>query len=132
MIVAHPRRLPVKLRSAAPFCLLLVLPACASVPAPKGEMANADLALRKAEAVNAAEVDPLDARLARDKLEKARSALSDGDNLHARRLAEQAEVDALVAEARARATRAGNAADEIREQIATIRSEAERASERIR
>jgi hypothetical protein len=78
---------------------------CASVPEPKGEIANADLALRKAEAVNAAELAPLDARLAREKLEKAKLDQKDGKNLEARRLAEQAEVDALVAEVKARALR---------------------------
>jgi hypothetical protein len=119
------------LRRVGLLGLALALPACASVPVPKGEMANADLALRKAEAVNAAAVDPLDARLARDKLQKARDALADDKNLEARRLAEEAEVDALVAEAKARATRSERAADEIRQQIETIRSEAERASKRI-
>ena len=79
--------------------------ACASVPPPTGEIAKADLALRKAEAVNAAELAPLDARLAREKLEKARLEEKDGKNLDARRLAEEAEVDALLAEAKARAER---------------------------
>jgi Domain of unknown function (DUF4398) len=79
--------------------------ACASVPEPTGEIAKADLALRKAEAVNAAELAPLDARLAREKLEKAKLDVKDGKNLDARRLAEEAEVDALVAEAKARSER---------------------------
>ena len=79
--------------------------ACASVPAPTGEIAKADLALRKAEAVNAAELAPLDARLAREKLEKAKLEMKDGNNAEARRLAEEAEVDALAAEAKARSQR---------------------------
>jgi hypothetical protein len=90
-------------------------------------VANADLALRKSEAVNAAEVAPLDARLAREKLESARLAMQKERYLEARRDAEQAEVDALVAEARARAARAERAEEEIRRDIEALRSEAERA-----
>jgi hypothetical protein len=84
---------------------------CASVPAPKAEVAKADLAYRKAEAVNAAELAPLDARLAREKMEKAKLAMSKGNNQEARWLAEEAEVDALVAEAKARSTRVQRATD---------------------
>ena len=117
---------------AALLSAVLWLGACASVPAPKGEVANADLALRKAEAVNAAEVAPLDARLAREKLESARLALQRGRNLEARRDAEQAEVDALVATARARSTRARATEQEIRRDLEALRAEAERAAGTIR
>jgi hypothetical protein len=110
----------------------LWLGACASVPEPKGEVANADLALRKAEAVNAAEVAPLDARLAREKLESARLALQRERYLEARRDAEQAEVDALVAEARARSARVQAAEQEIRRDLEALRAEAERAAGTIR
>jgi hypothetical protein len=110
----------------------LWLAACSSLPAPKGEVANADLALRKAEAVNAAEVAPLDARLAREKLESARLAMQRGRHLEARRDAEQAEVDALVATARARAARAERLEAERRRDLDALRSEAERAAETIR
>jgi hypothetical protein len=119
----------------APLVLLaalLCLGACASVPAPQGEVANADLALRKAEAVNAAEVAPLDARLAREKLESARLALQRGRNLEARRDAEQAEVDALVATARARSTRSRALEQELRRDLDALRSEAERAAGNVR
>lgn len=99
----------------------LLAAGCASVPEPKGELANADLALRKAEAVNAAELAPLDARLAREKLEKAKLEQSEGKNLDARRLAEQAEVDALVAEAKARSTRVQRATEEKQNQVDLLR-----------
>jgi hypothetical protein len=84
----------------------LLAAACASTPNPEGEVDKADLALRKAEEVNAAEVAPLDARIAREKLEKAKLEMKSEDYASAKRLAEEAEVDALVAEAKARATRA--------------------------
>lgn len=99
----------------------LLAAGCASVPEPKGEVANADLALRKAEAVNAAEFAPLDARLAREKLEKAKLELEAEKYLKARRLAEAAEVDALVAEAKARSTRVEQLTEGLREQVDRLR-----------
>jgi hypothetical protein len=110
-------RVPAWLVVAALFAV-----GCASVPEPKGEVANADLALRKAEAVNAAELDPLDMRLAREKLEKARLEMQKGEYEKARRLAETAEVDALVAEARARSTRVQRATQELQQEVDTLRS----------
>jgi hypothetical protein len=92
-------------RIAALAVAALLAAACASTPKPSGDVDKADLALRKAEAVNAAEVAPLDARIAREKLEKAKLQMSSDNYAAAKRLAEEAEVDALVAEAKARSTR---------------------------
>lgn len=100
----------------------LLVAACASVPKPEGEVAKADLALKKAEAVNAAQIDPLDARLAREKLEKAKIEVLEGHYAKARRLAETAEVDALVAEAKARSTRAQRIAQGLRQEVDELRS----------
>lgn len=101
--------------------------ACASVPAPKAEMADAETALRAAEQVNAGDQAPLDMRTAREKLEKARAAMRDGDHLAARRLAEDAAADAQVAEAKARNARAQALADAIRADIEALREEGARA-----
>jgi hypothetical protein len=95
---------------------------CASVPVPTGEVAQADLAVNKAEAVNASAVAPLDMRLAREKLEKAKLDVKEGKNEEARRLAETAEADALVAEAKARSTRAQQATQELQQQVDALRS----------
>ena len=103
-------------RIAAIAVAALLAAACASTPKPTGEVDKADLALRKAEAVNAAEVAPLDARIAREKLEKAKLQMSSDNYAVAQRLAEEAEVDALVAEAKARATR-------LDEQVKTLQAE---------
>jgi hypothetical protein len=96
--------------------------ACASMPAPTGEVAKADLALQKAEAVNAAEVDPLDMRLAREKLEKAKLELREENYVKARRLAESAEVDAMVAESKARATRAQQAMQQLQHDATQLKA----------
>ena len=107
----------------------LLAAGCASVPEPKGEVANADLALRKAEAVNAAEIAPLDARMAREKLENARLAVQKENYVKARRLAEEAEVDALVAEAKARSTRVQRSTQGVRDQVEKMRGGADGAAE---
>ena len=104
-------------RIAALAGAALLAAACASTPNPEGEVEKADLALRKAEAVNAAEVAPLDARIAREKLEKAKLEMKSEDYASAKRLAEEAEVDALVAEAKARATRAEEDVKKLRAEV---------------
>ena len=82
--------------------MLPALAACASGPQPDAEMAAAELALDQAEDADAAARAPAPYALARDKLERARAAMADGENFEARRLAEQALVDAQLAEAAAR------------------------------
>jgi hypothetical protein len=121
--------------STTRFVLVLLLTAglgaCASIPPPESQMGKADLALRKAEQADAAHFAPLEMRTARTKLEAARVAMRDEDNLEARRLAEQAKLDALLAEATAQAAQRQEATDTIRADIDALRAEAERASNRI-
>ena len=121
--------------SATRFVLALLLAtglgACASVPPPESQMGKADLALRKAEQADAAHFAPLEMRTARTKLEAARAAMQDKENLEARRLAEQAKLDAILAEATAQTAQRREATDTIRADIEALRAEAERASNRI-
>ena len=121
--------------STTRFVLVLLLAAglgaCASVPPPESQMGKADLALRKAEQADAAHFAPLEMRTARTKLEAARAAMRDKDNLEARRLAEQAKLDATLAEATAQTAQRQEATDTIRADIEALRAEAERASNRI-
>ena len=121
--------------STTRFVLVLLLAAglgaCASVPPPESQMGKADLALRKAEQADAAHFAPLEMRTARTKLEAARVAMREEDNVEARRLAEQAKLDATLAEATAQAAQRQEATDTIRADIEALRVEAERASNRI-
>ncbi len=110
----------------------LLAAACASVPEPKGEIANADLALRKAEAVNAAELAPLDMRLAREKIQQARLDVQKENYVEARRLAEEAEVDALAAEAKARSARVQTSTQGVREQVDKMRGATDPATENVK
>jgi Domain of unknown function (DUF4398) len=83
--------------------ILATLAACNSVPAPVGEMSAAQTAVTAAEEAEAAQYAPADLDRARGKLIRAQAAMQEEDNQEARRLAEQALVDARLAEAKARA-----------------------------
>jgi Domain of unknown function (DUF4398) len=83
--------------------ILGTLAACGGAPAPVAEMSAAQTAVTSAEEAEAAEYAPSDLDRARDKLIRAQAAMQEEDNQEARRLAEQALVDARLAEAKARA-----------------------------
>jgi hypothetical protein len=106
--------------------------ACATVPAPTETVSNAELAVRKAEQVDAGRHAPLELRKARDMLEEARHHMARENHVEARRLAEQALVEAQLAEARAQAERRKADATAMRESIESLREETERAGERLR
>jgi predicted lipid-binding transport protein (Tim44 family) len=93
-------------RSQSPLgvgMILATLAACSSVPAPVAEMSAAQTAVTAAEEADAMQYAPADLDRARDKLIRAQAATQEEDNQEARRLAEQALVDARLAEAKARA-----------------------------
>ena len=78
---------------------LLALTACASDPAPLEQMRLTEQAVAQARAVGADEQVP-ELLLAEDKLNRAQSAMDEEAFKQARVLAEQAELDARLAEAR--------------------------------
>lgn len=96
---------------------LAALAACASVPAPLQDVAEAERAVQAAADANAATLAPAAYDQARGKLEAAKTALQAQEHLKARQLAEQALVDAELAEITARQQEAERAAAEIRTQI---------------
>jgi hypothetical protein len=110
--------------------MVVGLAACAGGPAPEAELAAAEVAVEDAEEANAAAQAPGPYELARDKLERAREAMDDGDNLEARRLAEQALVDAQLAEAEARSEVARQNAADLRGTVETLQDEIARATPR--
>jgi Domain of unknown function (DUF4398) len=103
--------------------LVVGLAACASDPAPEAELAAAEVALDEAEEANAPAQASGPYELARDKLDRAREAVEDDDMVEARRLAEQALVDAQLAEAQARSEVARQNAAELRASIEALRDE---------
>jgi Domain of unknown function (DUF4398) len=103
--------------------LVVGLAACASEPAPEAEIAAAEVAVDEAEDANAPAQASGPYELARDKLDRAREAMEDGENLEARRLAEEALADAQLAEAQARSEVARQNAAELRASIQTLQDE---------
>lgn len=78
-----------------------MLLSCAPARAPIGEIAQAEVAVRDAEQAEAASYASFELQQARYKVGDAKRAADDGDNVRARRLAEQALVDARLAETKA-------------------------------
>jgi hypothetical protein len=89
--------------------------ACGTTPPPPIEtVAAAQTAVTAAEQADAPTLAPAELDRARDKLLRAQAAIQQEENEAARRLAEQAAVDARLAEARARAVVAQQNVDQIR------------------
>jgi hypothetical protein len=101
---------------------LLLLGACASVPPPREQLAVSKAALERASGPAAADA-PVELAMARDKLERANLAMGKKEYVDARRLAEQAEADADLAEAKARSARSALALQEVRDGIRMLREE---------
>lgn len=84
---------------------LLATCGCAHHP-PTAQVTSASRAVRRAESLEAESYSPMDLRLAREELARAERAVEARDYDRARRLAEQASVDAELAAARVRSERA--------------------------
>lgn len=69
---------------------------------PVTPLIDAEAALQQAETADARRYAPFELEQARHKIADARRALVDGDETHARRMAEQAQVDAELAATKAR------------------------------
>jgi hypothetical protein len=75
--------------------------------------------------VKASEYAPAEMQRAMDKLGRAKQALADEKYEDARRLAEQAQIDAQLAEAKARSENARQMAQQAQQTIEALRREAE-------
>jgi len=107
--------------------VLFVATACSTVSPPTTQIATAEAAIRQAESVGAVESAPLSMRVAREKLDEAKALVDSGDNDHlsrAKRLAEDATVEAQLAEQTARTASVTKARDEAQETIDAMRREA--------
>ncbi|MCW5635872.1 MAG: DUF4398 domain-containing protein [Rubrivivax sp.] len=109
--------------------LALSVAGCATAPPPDTRMAVAEAAVARASTLSTSEAAPVELRLATSKLAEARAALA-ADPLRAARLAEQATVDAQVAELHAQAVRSRRAAQESEDAARALREEVARQSNR--
>ena len=103
------------------FALSLV--ACASIPPPKEQMAVSRSALDQARSAGAPQLAPPEFNEAQRKLELATLAYQQKKYEAARRLAEEAEADAKLAQAKAGATRSEQAANQIQRDIKVLQEE---------
>ncbi len=107
------------------FYLLLaviILAGCASDPAPIEQLRLTEQALEQARAVGADQQVPQLA-LAEKKLRQAQLALTGGDFKQARVLAEQAELDARLAEARVLTAKSQEQLSAVTNQIERLRKQ---------
>ncbi|WP_245774272.1 DUF4398 domain-containing protein [Rugamonas rubra] len=108
---------------------MLALGACASQKTPAtADVAVSRAAVENATSAGAAELAPAEMQSARDKLMRANQALAAKDYGVARDLANQASVDAKLAQSKANSAKASNAADELQQSIRVLREELDRNS----
>jgi hypothetical protein len=96
---------------------------CAGIGPPAELVAAAESSLQRAEEANAQRYAPLELYQAREKLEEAKTALRAERHAEARRLAEQASVQAELAEALAETGRTRRSADQLRQSVQALEAE---------
>ncbi len=119
-----------KLKSAALFgALVLMAAGCATTPVPNEKIAVAKDSVQRAERSGAPELAPVEMAEARDKLNRAEKAAADRDLQPATDLAEQANIDAQLAEATARQKTSHKAAMELDASLQALRQESLRSTQ---
>jgi hypothetical protein len=107
--------------------LTLSLMACATrLPAPTQELSLSRAAIEAAARAGAAELAPTELNIARQKQAMADTAMTQEQYGQALLLSNEVQVDARLAEAKARSARANRAAGEIREDGRVLRQEINR------
>jgi hypothetical protein len=106
-------------------CALFVA-SCASIPAPTEQMASSRAAVAEATNAGSSEYAPAQLKAALEKMGGAEQAMSEKNYEQARSLAEQAQVDAQLALATARAAKARKAAAALHEDDRVLREEMNR------
>lgn len=108
------------------FCILITA-GCASKGTGHIEsIASAELGIKIAKDSNATINAPLELKFAEDKLSAARLAVTREDFVTAKRLADEALVDAKLAESKSITIKAKKQAQEMRDAIDTLRKEIDR------
>jgi multidrug efflux pump subunit AcrA (membrane-fusion protein) len=97
--------------------------ACASAPMPADKLAVAKSSVERAEQAQAAQFAQVELTTARNKLAAAQAAVEDRDAELAARLADQADADAQLAEATARAKQQQQLVAEMDESLRDLRNE---------
>ncbi len=103
--------------------------AVAANPPPNEKLAVAKASVQRAEQSGAPELAPVEMATAREKLARAEKAATDRELKAATMLAEQADLDAQVAEATAQQARSHKAAMEFDASMQALRGESIRATQ---
>lgn len=116
--------------SGAIACAALTfgMSALAATPIKSEKLAVAKASVQRAEQSGAPELAPVEMATAREKLARAEKAQSDSNVIATGRWADQANVDAQLAEATARAEQSHKAADEYDASLQALRQESMRAT----
>ena len=113
-------------RGAAIAVAALTAAGCASTPIPNEKIAVAKASVQRAEQSGAPEFAPVELAAARDKLSRAEKSAAAREAQPATMLAEQADVDAKLAEATATQQKSHKAAAEFDASMQTLRQESMR------
>ena len=106
----------------------LALAGCASTPAPTEQMAVSKSAIANAASAGGGEYASIEMRSAQDKMDRANAAIAKEDFESAHWLAEEAQVDARLAEKKAQSAKARKAALVMNEDLRVLREELTRKS----
>ena len=118
------------LRGGAACAVLLVVAACATTsPLADGKIAVARASVTRAEQAGAEQAAPVDLGSAREKLARAEKANADHDTGPAAILADQADIDARIAEATAQQEKSHKAAMDFTASMQALRQETQRNSQ---
>ncbi|TYC56895.1 DUF4398 domain-containing protein [Marinobacter sp. BW6] len=111
-------------RTLTTLALATLMTACAGPgPKPDSELQSAESAIKQAEASDARQFQPVLLNEAMNKVADARALIDEEQYTQARRLLEQAEVDAQLAGARSETEKAQRAVAEINNNIENLRQQ---------
>jgi len=119
-------------RIGVTVAVAIFMAGCAStptIPAPTEQMAVSRAAVNNASSAGGNEFAPLQLKSAMEKMDAAERAMGEKNYVRARELAEQAQVDAKLAEAAARSAKAQKAADALQEDNRVLRKELDRKAQ---
>lgn len=108
------------------IALMMFMIGCATVPAPTEQMAVSKASIERATSVGGNEFSPVELRSAVDKMNAAEKAMAEEKYVKARRLAEQAQVDAQLAETKTALSKAELAVKSAEDSDRILRQEIDR------
>lgn len=114
------------LAAGAIACVAVIAAGCAGVPAPTEQMAVSRAAVANAVSAGGPEYAAVEMRTAQEKMDRASRAMEKEEYTIARRLAEEAQADARLAEKKAHSAKAEKAAGVTQEDIRVLREEMNR------